>query len=80
VRKEIRSSKEDISDLREDLESLENEFYVNKNNREYDFGKKMDERDYKEEKEDLENEISKLKASVSALAEEMDSEDKVRLE
>jgi hypothetical protein len=40
----------------------------------------MDEREYKEEKEDLENEISKLKASVSALAEEMDAEDKVRLE
>lgn len=80
IRGEIRSSKEHTSEIEEDLKSLENEFYVHKNNRAYDFEKKLDKREYQKENEELKDEISKLRASVSALADEVDPEDDIQIE
>lgn len=80
IRRNIKDSKEDISELENRIDDLENEFYMYRNNQEYDFEKKLDERDYRDEKKEMEQEIARLRASIRALANEMDEEDKIEIE
>ncbi|MFQ3275219.1 MAG: chromosome segregation ATPase [Candidatus Nanohaloarchaea archaeon] len=80
IRRNIKDSKEDISALENRLDDLESEFYMYRNNKEYDFEKKLDERDYRDEKKKMEQEIARLRTSVRALADEIDEEDKIEIE
>lgn len=64
--------RDSLGSLENRLNELENDFIMEVNNREYDFDKKLDERRFEEETEELENEISKLRASLNMLSDEVD--------
>jgi len=79
VKELVNTTNKRYYDLRDSLESLEqrlneleNDFIMEVNNREYDFEKKLNKREFEEETEELENEISKLRASMNMLSDEVD--------
>lgn len=76
----IQKTREKIDEVEEKVEDLEDSFLIHKNNSEYDLEKKLNKRDYEKNREELEDEISRLKASVTALAEEIDGEEKIEVE
>lgn len=80
IRRNIKDSKEDITELEKRIDDLESEFYMYRNNKEYDFEKKLDERDYQKDRKEMKQEIAKLRTSIRALADEIDEEEKIELE
>jgi len=64
-----------LENVEESVDQLESEFLVEINNREFDFGKKIDERAYKKDRDQTRTEIAKLKAAVNALADDMDKDE-----
>lgn len=80
IHQNVKESREDIERLENRIDDLESEFYMYRNNKEYDFEKKLDERDYNGDKKDIKQEIARLRASVNALADEMDEKDKIEVE
>ena len=80
VKKMIKDTDSDVGELNERLEDLESEMMVEINNRDFDFDKKLDKREYEEREDRLEEEVKKLRASVIFLADELDKEDEIEVE
>lgn len=80
VRGMIRHTQTDLKDLDERVDDLESELMVEINNRDFDFEKKLDKREYEDREERLEEEVKKLRASVLFLADELDKEDEIEVE
>lgn len=80
VKKMINHTQDDISDLEERVEDVESELMVEINNRDFDFEKKLDKREYEDRETKLEEEIKKLRTSVLFLADELDKEDEIEVE
>lgn len=80
VKRFMNSMRERVSETEEKVEDVENELMIEINNRDFDFEKKLDERRFEEENEEIREELKKLRASVSYLADELDSKDEIELE
>lgn len=74
------TTRDRIKKLEDRVDELEGELYVEINNRDFDFDKKLDKRDYEEREKKLEEEVKKLKASVHTLADQLDSRDDIEIE
>jgi len=59
---------------------MESELVVEINNRDFDFEKKLDKREYESREEKLEEQVRKLRTSVRFLADELDKEDEIEIE
>lgn len=79
-RKHDRERRQDIERLRERLDSLETDYTVEKNQNEYDIERKLDENRFQNRKKHIDSELGKLRTSVNALAEAMDSEEEIEIE
>lgn len=80
VKSMIRNTRSDVKELGERVDDIESELVVEINNRDFDFDKKLDKRDYEDREERLEEEIKKLRASVIFLADELDKRDEIEVE
>lgn len=80
VKNMVRNTKKDVKDLDQRVDDLESELMVEINNRDFDFEKKLDKREYEEREDRLEEEVKKLRASVVFLADELDKEDEIEVE
>lgn len=80
VRRFMQSTKDRVSEVEEKVEDVESELMIEINNRDFDFEKKLDERRFEEETGSIREELNKLKASVSYLADELDSSDEIEIE
>ncbi|MFB6199972.1 MAG: hypothetical protein ABEJ83_03770 [Candidatus Nanohaloarchaea archaeon] len=69
-----------IKELDNRLNDVEGELVMETTNRDFDFEKKLDERDYKEDKKSFEEEFSKLRASINVLADELGKKDDIEVE
>jgi chromosome segregation ATPase len=80
VKNMINSTQKEMKDLEERVEDVESELVVEINNRDFDFEKKLDKREYEDREDRLEEEVKKLRASVVFLADELDKEDEIEVE
>lgn len=87
VRKLINTTNKRYYDLRDSLKSmedrineLENDFIMEVNNREFDFEKKLNKRKFEDRDEEIQQELAKLRASISILAEDADKKDEIKIE
>lgn len=76
----INHTQTDIEELEERVDDVESELMVEINNRDFDFEKKLDKREYEDREDRLEEEVKKLRASVVFLADELDKEDEIEVE
>ena len=76
----INHTQTDLKDLNERVDDIESEVMVEINNRDFDFDKKLDKREYEDREDRLEEEVKKLRASVIFLADELDKEDEIEVE
>lgn len=67
----------DLRSLEERVDELEGNFLLEVNKRDYDFGQKLDVKEFEKEKDAIINEIKKLRASVNILADEIDEKDSI---
>lgn len=80
ARATMKDTKSRVKDLEKRLDDLESELLVEINNRDFDFEKKLDKREYEEREDKLEEEVKKLRASVIFLADELDKKDEIEVE
>lgn len=76
----MKTTRDRIQSLEKHVDELEGELYVEMNNRDFDFEKKLDRREYEKREEKLEQEVKKLRASVHTLADQLDSRDDIEIE
>ena len=76
----INHTNTDLKDLNERVDDVESELMVEINNRDFDFEKKLDKREYEDRAKRLEEEVKKLRTSVLFLADELDKEDEIEVE
>jgi len=80
VKDMISHTRTDMKDLEERVDDVESELMVEINNRDFDFEKKLDKREYEDREDRLEEEVKKLRTSVVFLADELDKEDEIEVE
>ncbi len=80
IRKSISNLRSDIRDIEDRVNELENNFVLEVNSRDYDFEQKLDESEYKSREKKIMNEINKLRASVSVLAEDLDRKNDIEID
>lgn len=76
----IRGFRKRLDGLENKMDDIESEFMIEINNREFDFDKKLDKREFNDREKKLEKEISKLRSSVTFLADQLDEKDSIELE
>jgi len=69
----------EFRELEDRMEDLENEFVLETNSLEFDFERKLDRSEFEEERDELHEEISKLRASLNILSEDLSSEERLEL-
>lgn len=80
VKSMMRNTRKDVGELEERIDDVESELMVEINNRDFDFDKKLDKREFEDREEELEEEVKKLRASVIHLADELDERDEIEVE
>jgi|GEM_PF-533365 chromosome segregation ATPase len=80
AKKTVKDTEKDLTDLEQRVEDMESELVVEINNRDFDFEKKLDKREYESREEKLEEQVRKLRTSVRFLADELDKEDEIEIE
>ena len=87
ILEEIKKSREMMGDFRQRMDGfekkvddLESEFLVEINNRDFDFEKKLNKREFESKEKELTEDIKKLRASVIALADELDKRDEIKVD
>ena len=80
VKSTVQDTKADVKELEKRVDDVESEVLVEVTNRDFDFEKKLDKREYEEREGELEEEVKKLRASVLFLADELDKKDEIEVE
>lgn len=80
VKEMLGNANSDIQSLEGRVEDIESELLIEMNNRDFDFEKKLDKREFESREAELEEEVKKLRTSVLFLADELDKEDEIEVE
>lgn len=71
---------ERVEALTEKVEELESEFVLDVNRQDWDIDQKLDVNRFKNREKEVNRELSKLRTSINALADELDAEDEIRVD
>lgn len=74
------TAEERVEELQQKVEELESDFVLDVNRQDWDIEQKLDVNRFKNREKKVDRELSKLRASINALADELDAEDEIHVD